>query len=243
VSLLLEERPAPSGVDGSPATHEVVVRVDQARPRRRFGFAGPVLGLVLAAVLVVGGFALARGWFGLGGLLAPRTIDRSAPVMVERLRNLDEFHGATGTFSATVDVEHKLGIVPTFLAGSRAVYSGVGAVDATVDLGALARTPSRNATGALVIRLPHARIGAVRLDARRSHVMNRDRGMLDRLGGIFVDSPTSEREVQRISQGRIARAAAGSNLRARAERNTARMIEGLATSLGAGRVDVRFGAA
>jgi hypothetical protein len=241
---MLEERPAPPRTDGPAATHEVVVRVDQARPRRRFGIAGTVLGLVLAAVLLVGGFALARGWLGLGDLFAARTVDRSAPVIVQRLRDQDVFHGASGTFSATVDVEHKpLGIVPSFIAGDRAVYSGIGTVDATVDLGALARTPTRDASGTLVIRLPHARIGDVHLDARRSHMMNRDRGMLDRLGSIFVDSPTSEREVQHISEQRIARAATGSDLRARAERNTAKMIRDLAASLDGGPVDVRFGTA
>lgn len=238
---MLDERPAPSRAEEPTAAREIVVRVDQARPRRRFGFGGPVLALVLATVLVVGGFALARGWLGLGDRFAARTIDRSAPVIVERLRDRDVFHGASGRFSATVDVEHKLGIVPGFIAGSHTVYSGIGTVDATVDLGALARTPRRDASGALVIRLPHARIGEVHLDARRSHTMNRDRGVLDRLGGLFVDSPTSEREVQRTSERRIARAAAGSDLRARAERNTARMIEDLATSLGTGAVDVRFG--
>lgn len=241
---MLDDRPAPSHEAASTAGHEIVVRVDQARPpRRRFGVAGAVLALVVAAVLVIGGFALARGWLGLGNLFAARTIDRSAPVIVERLRDQDVFHGARGTFSATVDVEHKLGIVPTVIAGSHTVYSGVGTVDATVDLGSLARTPRRDATGALLIRLPHALIGEVHLDRRRSHTMNRDRGALDRLGGIFVDSPTSEREVQRVSERRIARAAAGSNLRARAEHNTTRMIEDLATSLGIGTVEVRFGAA
>jgi hypothetical protein len=239
---MLDERPAPAHTAEPTAAHEVVVRVDQGRPRRRFGIAGPVLGLVLAAVLLVGGFALAKGWLGLGDLFAARTVDRSAPVIVERLRDQNGFHGASGTFSATVDVEHTHGIVPAVIAGDRAVYNGVGTVDATVDLGALARTPQRDAAGTLVIRLPHARIGGVHLDPGRSHMMNRDRGLLDRLGSAFVDSPTSEREVQRISERRIARAAAGSDLRVRAERNTARMIQKLATSLDAGPVDVRFGA-
>ena len=240
---MLDERPAPPPADAPAGTHEIVVRVDQGRPRRRFGIGGTVLGLVLAAVLLVGGFALARGWLGLGDLFASRTVDRSAPVIVQRLRDQDVFHGASGTFSATVDVEHDVPILPAFIAGDRAVYSGVGTVDATVDLGALARTPTRDAAGTLVIRLPHARIGDVHLDARRSHMMNRDRGMLDRLGSIFVDSPTSEREVQRISERRIARAATGSDLRARAERNTARMIRDLAKSVDGGPVDVRFGPA
>ena len=239
---MLEERPAPPRPETSAPAHEIVVRVDQPRTRRRVGVVGAALLVGFAALLVVGGVALARGWFGLGDLFAPRTIDRSAPVIVQRLRDQDVFHGASGTFSATVDVEHTVGVVPGFIAGDRAVYSGIGTVDATVDLGALARTPQRDATGTLVIRLPHARVGAVHLDPRRSHMMSRDRGLLDRLGGVFVDSPTSEREVQRMSERRIARAAAGSHLRARAERNTARMIRDLAKSLDAGPVDVRFGA-
>jgi hypothetical protein len=238
---MLEERPTQPGPAAPQSGQEVLVRVDAGRGRRRFGIAGPLVGLLLAGVMLVGGFALARGWFGIGDLFAPRTIDRSAPVLVEKIRNQTEFHGASGTFAATVDVEHKFGIVPTFLAGNRAVYSGVGSVDATVDLGELRATTAED--GTLVLGLPHARIGDVRLDARRSHVMNRDRGALDRLGGIFVDSPTSERELQEISERRIAKAAKGSTLRTRAERNTANMIEDLAEQLGAGPVQVRFGPA
>ncbi len=241
MSLMLEERPPQSGQPATPPGQEILVRVDAGRSRRRFAFVGPMLGLALAAVLLVGGFAVARGWFGLGDLFASRTIDRSAPVLVERIRNQSEYHGATGTFAAMVDVEHKVGIVPTFVAGNHAIYSGVGSVDATVDLGRLQATTGKS--GTLVLRLPHARVSDVHLDAGQSHVMNRDRGALDRLGGIFVDSPTSERELQLISERRIAKAARGSDLRARAERNTATMIEDLADQLGAGRVDVRFGPA
>lgn len=242
MSLMLEERPAPSR-PSAPAPQEVVVRVDQGRRRRRPGVLGAVVGLLLAAVVVVGAVLLTQGWSWFGDMFAARTIDRSAPVVVERLRDRASFTGATGTFSATVDVEHKHGFVPTFIAGSRAVYTGVGNADATVDLSRLPTTPTRAADGTLVLRLPHARIGDVHIDARQSHMMNRDRGMLDRLGSMFVDSPTSEREVQQIAERRIARAAAQSDLRARAERNTEAMIREVATSAGAGKVDVRFGAA
>ena len=129
---------------------------------------------------------------------------QSAPVLVQRLRDASQYTGATGTYSATVDVEHTNGIVPSFIAGSRSVYNGVGTVDAAVDLGALTKQVQRDAQGTLVIRLPHATFGDVHLDAGRSHVMSRDRGLVDRLEGVFVDSPTSEREVQQLSQRRIA---------------------------------------
>jgi hypothetical protein len=164
-------------------------------------------------------------------------------VLVQRLRDASQYTGATGTYSATVDVEHTTGIVPSFIAGNRSVYNGVGTVDATVDLGALAKHVQRDPQGTLVIRLPHARFGDVHLAAGRSHFMSRDRGLIDRVEGLFVDSPTSEREVQQLSQRRIAEAAAASGLRARAERNTARMVEGLASTLGAGPVRVEFGTA
>ena len=71
--------------------------------------------------------------------------------------------------------------------------------------------------------------------------MSRDRGLVDRVEGMFVSSPTSEREVQRTAERRIGKAAAKSDLRRRAERNTATMIRNLATALDAGKVDVRFG--
>ena len=226
----------------SPAPNELVVRVEQDRRRRR---PSAVLGLLTAAALaavVLGGFALASGWFGVGDLFAPRTTDRSAPVLVEKLRNLSEFHGASGTFSTTVDLEHTIGVIPRFVAGDRAVYSGVGTVDASVDLRGLATPTTRSADGALVVRLPHARLGAVTLDSAKSHVMNRDRGFLDRIGGVFVDSPTSDHALEQASRRRIAAAAAAGPLRHKAEASTARMIERLARATGAGPVEVRFAA-
>ena len=94
---MLDERPACQHArdETSPAPHELVVRVENERRRRRPSALGLVAAVTLA-VLALGGFAVAKGWFGLGDLLAPRTIDRSAPVLVERLRNLSEFRGASG---------------------------------------------------------------------------------------------------------------------------------------------------
>jgi len=243
---MLEERPTEARTDAParPTPPEVVVRVDQGRPRRRFvtGVLGGVAAVGLVAVLGLVGVVAFRGWSGLSDLFASKTIDRSAPVLVQRLRDRTDYTAATGTFSATVDIENKpVSIVPTFLAGNRTIYSGIGSADATVDLGALPRTPVHAADGALVIRLPHARVGTVHLDLGKSHVMSRDRGLVDRVESVFVDSPTSEREVQRKAVTRIEQAAVKSNLRTRAERNTERMIQDLARALGVGPVRVTFG--
>jgi hypothetical protein len=242
MSLMLEERPAPPQPT-TVGTPEVVVRVDHGRAPRglRTSILGWLAALVLAAILAVGAVVAVRGWSFFGDAFAPRTIDRSAPVLVQRLRNQSRYTGASGTFNAIVDIEHKTGPIPTIIAGSRSIYSGVGDVDATVNLGALSRHVVRAADGTIVLRLPRARLGDVHLDGRHSHMMSRDRGLIDRVEGMFLESPTSEREVQRVAERRIEKAATKSDLRRRAERNTATMIRNLAVALGAGKVDVRFG--
>jgi hypothetical protein len=239
VSLLLDERPAAPARDAdTPPAREVVVRVDAPR-RRRLPSVASVLAVAVLAAIVLGGVLLWNSGLGLGDIFGTKQIDRSAPVLVERLRNRSEFRGATGTFAATVDVETKHGILPTFVAGGRTIYSGIGDVDATVSLRHLTAATT-GPDGTLTLTLPHARLGAARLDAEHSHVMSRDRGIADRIGGTFVDSPTSDREVQRIALHRIERAAAKSRLRAKAEANTARMVRDLASAVGVEDVRVVF---
>ena len=202
-----------------------------------------IIAVAILGLVAFVGVAAWQGWMGLGGLFGARTIDRSAPVLIQKLRDRAEFRGASGTFSATVDLEHKpVGFVPTVIAGNRVIYNGVGDVDATVSMKGLTKSAVRVQGDTLVVRLPHAELSPARLDPVHSHVMNRDRGLLDRLGSPFVDSPTSERQVEAVALNRIERAAAKSNLAAKAETNTATMITGLAKALGVDHVQVRFGA-
>lgn len=239
---MLDERPstAPTEPTPAPAAQPVVVRVDRGRAGRGLRPTS-ILALALLSLVAFVGVAAWQGWMGLGGLFGARTIDRSAPVLVQKLRDRAEYRGASGTFSATVDIEHKpVSIVPTFLAGERVIYNGVGDVDATVSLKHLTKSAVTVQGDTLVIRLPHAELGPARLDPVHSHVMNRDRGLANRLGGVFVDSPTSERSVEQVAVDRIERAAAKSDLAAKSERNTARMITGLAQALGVDHVQVRF---
>ena len=237
---MLDERPTRTEPARTGAAQEVVIRVDQPRSGRRVGV-GSVVVLTVAALvaLVAAGALLWSGGFGLDGLFGTQTVDRSAPVLVERLRNRNEFRGATGTFAVTVDLETKHSFIPTFLAGSRTIYSGVGDVDATISLRNIAAATT-DPDGTLVVTLPHAELGAAHLDPHSSHVMSRDRGLADRIGGTFSDSPSSDRGVERVAVRRIERAAAHSRLRVKAEHNTERMVRGLARAVGVDRVDVRF---
>jgi Protein of unknown function (DUF4230) len=234
---MLEERTAEVVPAGN--AREFVVRLEDTR-KDRSPWPRVVGYLTIGAVAIVA-LVMLGGWFGFRSLFQSKTIDRSAPVLVDKLRDLSQFRGASGTYSTTIDLEHKHGIVPTFIAGDHTIYSAVGNVDATVDLRKIALgTTARRSDGTLVLALPHARLGEATLDSAKSHVMSRDRGVLDRVGGIVSDSPTSERSLERVGEARIAKAARDGDLRKRAERNTATMIKGLAKALGAGPVRVEF---
>jgi hypothetical protein len=200
-----------------------------------------LLALAGVAILLVIGFGVASGWLNVGKIFSTSTTDRSAPVILHKLQDLSTYNAAEGTFSVTVDVEKDVSILPQFIAGSRVIYSGYGTVDAAVDLGALdAENVTRNADGTLVVTLPRATLEGAQLDPARSHVMNRDRGLLDRIGGVFVDNPTSERALEQAAITKMNDAAKKTDLLQRAERNTEAMIERLAAAAGVTDVDVQF---
>jgi hypothetical protein len=237
VAVLTEQRP--TAVATKP---DVVVRVDGGG-RRRPSMLG-LLALAGIGLLVFVGIGFANGWLGLDHLFTTRTTDRSAPVILHRLENLSSYQAASGTFSVTVDVEKDVSILPQFLAGSRVIYSGYGTVGASVDLGALDAThATHRPDGTLVVTLPHARLADAQLDLRHSHVMNRDRGLLDRLGGMFDDNPTSEHALEQAAITKMDRAARKTNLVERAERNTTTMIQRLGAAAGVDHIDVRYAAA
>jgi hypothetical protein len=92
----------------------------------------------------------------------------------------------------------------------------------------------------VTVRLPHAQIADVRVDPSRSQVLDRKRGVLDRIGSVFSENPTSERELYVLAEKRLRAAAAASGLQARADTNTRRMLTALFQSLGFDDVTVRF---
>ena len=69
----------------------------------------------------------------------------------------------------------------------------------------------------VTISLPPPTLSAPHLDLDQSQVVSRDRGLLDRLGSVFSDTPTGERELQLAAQEKMRAAAAASDLSARAE--------------------------
>jgi Protein of unknown function (DUF4230) len=117
-----------------------------------------------------------------------------------------------------------------------------GSVDAEVDFSNLkgdAIKVSEDGTR-VDVTLPHARLTPARVDPDQSRVFSRERGLLDRLGSVLSDNPTSERELYRLAGAKMQAAADGSDLKARAEQNTRAMLQSMLRSLGYREVTVTF---
>jgi len=167
-------------------------------------------------------------------------IDRSQPALLEKLSDLSEYRAATADLQVLIDVEEDIRFLPSFVAGSRVTFLAGGTVDAAVDFGELDGRSIEVDGDAVTITLPAAAIVDVDVEPDRSYVVDRERGILDRIGGVFSDNPTGERELFQLAEDKLLAAAGESELLDRAETNTAEMLTALLESLGFERVDVVF---
>ncbi|HWH30134.1 MAG TPA: DUF4230 domain-containing protein [Mycobacteriales bacterium] len=206
---------------------------------------GWMVAALLVAALAVGGLA-GRGLDLLPGLpFGTQTVDRSTPTLLTSLADLERYHAATGSFQVVVDLEKDVRWVPSAIRGERTTFLATGSVDAYVDFRGLSGSAVEVSDDgrSVTFSLPPAQLDDADVDLENSRVLARDRGVLDRVGGLFSDNPTSERRVAMLAEDKLAAAAAESELRQQAEENTRRMLTGLARSLGYEQVVVEFDAA
>jgi hypothetical protein len=211
------------------------------RPRRRIPLRLLAAG-VGAAVLLPVGFEVA-GWLP-EDPFGRDVVDRSTTPLLLALEDLQEYHAATGTFQVVVDREVDTRYVPSAISGERVQLLATGTADAYVDFSALdagAVTLSGDGTAA-TIELPAPRLDEVRIDPEESRVLDRDRGLVERIGDAIGDDPVDDSELYALAEDQLAAAATSSDLRERAETNTRDMLTGLARSLGVDEVEVRFDA-
>jgi len=234
--------------------HEITVRVvadgggvgpgGGRRPRRRLPSFGSIVAAVGVGVLALVGFLILgalSGLFSIGNPFSTSTVDRSQPALLKEINNLSRFEAAQGKFEANVDVEHDVAILPSFIAGDRTVFLAQGTVDATVDFSALGGDAvQKGADGSVTITLPEPALGKAVLDTKASHVASRDRGILNRIGGVFSDNPTSDREISILAEKKLSSAAKESKLVARAEKNTTAMLQTFLGRLGYSDVQVSY---
>ena len=251
---LLQGRPDATREGQGADTHEITVRVvadgpgsrpqELRRSRRRLPSFGSIVAAVGVGVIAIVGFLIVgalTGLISIGNPFSTSTIDRSQPALLKQINNLSRFEAAQGKFESTIDIEHDVGILPSFIAGDRTVFLAQGTVDATVDFSALGGNAVQPGTnGDATITLPQPTLGKAVVDTSASHVASRERGILNRLGGVFSDSPTSEHDLYLTAQRKITNAAKESTLVARAEKNTTAMLQSLLARFGYSHVAVVF---
>jgi hypothetical protein len=179
---------------------------------------------------------------GIGNPFSTETVDRSGPAVLEAIQDISEYRAATGNFQVIVDLEEDTRFVPSEIRGERTLFVAAGTVDAGVDLSQLGADDVEVSDDrrSVTLTLAPPRLYEAQVDPERSYVVSRDRGLLDRVGGLFSDSPTGERELFIAAEERIAAAAAETRLTDQAATNTRATLETLLRSLGFERVEVRF---
>lgn len=211
-----------------------------ARRRRGWRAAGVV---AVAGVVLLGAGRLVDLLPSLHNPFTTETVDRTQPAVLKAVEDLSRYEAASGTFQVIVDLEEDARFLPDFIRGEHTLFVAGGTVDAYVDF-------SRLGTDAIVVspdgeevtvHLPRATLSGAHVDSEASRVVSRQRGLLDRLGGIFSDNPTGERQLYLLAEEKLEAAARAGGVRARAEKNTRAMLEGMLRSLGFERVTVTFG--
>jgi len=189
--------------------------------------------VVLVAVVGLGLAAALVGLPSLGNPFGSETVVRDHAAVLDSLEEIADLHVASGEYQVVVDVEERARFVPGFLKGERSTFLAQGAVDAYVDLDALDDDAVVvGEDGSVTVLLPPARLAEPVLDHDASRLLDRDRGVLDRIGGAFSDEPTSERDLYLEAERRLAEAAAESDLRATGEAKAVATVEALLRDAG-----------
>lgn len=229
----------------------------QESPTSRRGLRLPSFGgmlkfvalLVVVAVaaglitFTVGVVSFAAGWRPSLNPFVTETVDRSSPAVLRSLEPLAEFHASSGHFEVVVDLEKDTSWMPSWVSGERVLFVGVGTVDSVVSFEGLdeSRILVSDDGKSATIRLPAPQLEEPRIDLEKSKLYSRERGVLDRVGGLFgeqsvVDKPVYQKTVKQIR----AAAAADGQILALGKKNTTSMLQGMLHALGFTSVNVVY---
>jgi hypothetical protein len=214
-----------------------------ARRRRRTAVVAAIAGAALLVPVGIGVSDAVDRWTA--PQAAPQTVDRSPTALLLSMRDIAQYHAATGTFQVLVDVSHESPYLPSAIDGERTTFFATGTVDAQVDFATLGPdaiqvSPDRRTA---TITLPSPTLAPAVLDPAQSRVVGRERGLVQRVGDAVADNPTDDSELYQLAATKLDAAAAQSDLRTRAADNTRTMLTGLARGLGYETVTVNFGPA
>ena len=185
-------------------------------------------------------FILAGNIFGFLDF-SERTIDRSQPPLLLSLTDLSEYRAASANFEVVVDLEKDTKYLPDFIKGQRVIMVAAGNVDAAVDFSQLKDENVEVSADRKTVRitLPAPKLSDVRLDHDKTYVADRQRGLADRIAGVF-GNPANDQYLYEAAEHKLAAAAAESQILELAKTNTRAMLTSLLTSLGFDNITVTF---
>ena len=120
--------------------------------------------------------------------------------------------------------------------------SAVGSVDASVDFSQLASTAIQTSTDgkSVTVTLPAPTYAGPHLDLDNSQILSRERGLLNRVGGMFTSDPTDDQSLYQLGDQALSDATAKTGLIDRTKTNTTGMLTGMLHGLGYQNVTVKF---
>ena len=211
-----------------------------SRRRRRTKVVAGVAGL---ALLVPVGFGIADAmdrWMPMPGTV--QTIDRSPTALLLAMRDVADYHAASGSYQVLVDVEHDSPYLPSVIDGERSTLFATGNVDARVDFSGLGPDAIRVSEDrrSATITLPAPTLAPATLDPSQTRIVGRERGLVQRVEDAVSDNPQDDSELYQLAAAKLDAAATQSDLTTRAADNTRAMLTGLAQGLGYDAVTVNF---
>ena len=211
-----------------------------SRRRRRTKLVAGVAGL---ALLVPVGFGIADAmdrWMPMPGTV--QTIDRSPAALLLAMRDVADYHAASGSYQVLVDVEHDSPYLPSVIDGERSTLFATGNVDARVDFSGLGPDAIRVSEDrrSATITLPAPTLAPATLDPAQTRIVGRERGLVQRVEDAVSDNPQDDSELYQLAAAKLDAAATQSDLTTRAADNTRAMLTGLAQGLGYDAVTVNF---
>ena len=206
------------------------------------GRAGGIVTSIIAVVVLIVVLSAVHLLPQLRNPFAETTTVRSQPVILKSITNLSRYEAASGTFEVVVDLTHRTGFLPSFLAGSETLFVGQGTDIAYVDFSGLKSQDlkvSQDRT-TVTVTLPKPQLEPAQLDVNQSYVYAEQQGLFNRIGNFFSGNPNSQQQVYQIAEQKIGTAAKQSPLLSQAQKNTEGMLDGMLSSLGFSHVTVTF---
>jgi len=202
-----------------------------------------IFSVMLMAIVAIAGtlFVVARYLPDLPNIFETEVVEDPHPAVLKGIQDLAELHSVTGDYQVIVELDEDAKFLPDFVKGEETSMLAVGTIDGVIDLNEITDSDVIVIDPMTVtVKVPAARLSDPIIDHEQTQILDRDRGLFDRVAGAFEDNPTSERELLILAEEKLVAAANESGLLPRAEENTERTLRSLLGQLGYTDITITF---